>query len=156
MTAYLILRNSVEQATYTSGSGAFQGHKFAVVEGGYKPGYEKSLTVEKTITGHLDVTMGSVFYLASYTIKVYEELDATQLADNMGTYQDLLDYFLLNDPTPTSGSPSNLITLVDHYGVSHNGYLVGTHAPDPLTVTIEGLCAIFHIQIQFMQKDPLA
>jgi hypothetical protein len=157
---YIILRNSVEQAAWDAltpeeqlDPAHFQGKKFAVVMQNYAPGLSKGGTERETIGGVIDVSEGNVFWQWRGIIFVkYDVEDAEQTA-GYGTYADLEDYFKLNNP---HGSPSNVITLIDHYGVAHTGYIrTKEHVPTPLTQMIDGEYAMFTVPLQFLEREKI-
>ena len=153
MTRYIILRNSVEQAAFIANPAAFAGHKFVVIQDSYKPTLTKASSQQRAMDGTLDQTDGSVTFSGQYVLRVTETPSSENTADHYGSQDDLEDYFILNNP---KGTPSNLITLVDHYGNTHNGFLIGDHSPQPLTTILEGEDAHFFVAIQFMERDPVA
>lgn len=150
---YLILRNSVEQAAFVADPLTFQGHKFHVVLQGYKTGLVKRGEERETLGGVIDVAVGHIYWRATFVVFVAHTLSAGEIADNQGNYSDLENYFKLNNPL---GTPSNLITLVDHLGTTHTGFLRGDHIPEPLTYNIEGEHALYYIPINFMEKEAVA
>ena len=116
--------------------------KFAVVQSGYEPTKEKSQTIQTTLSGDLDVSFGAIQEIHNYIIRVRH----TENREGYGSKADLDTFFALNNP---AASPSPKITLVDHYGVSHTVYMIGTHAPIPLSVSIEGTDAYFNVKCSF-------
>jgi len=127
--------------------------KFTVVQGGYNPSLDKSTTLDTTIDGKRDITMGSVFWSARYQIRLRDELTSEETAADWGNRLDLEYFYKLNNP---NGDPSNLITVTDHYGVDHTGYLIGSHQEQPLTTVIHGNQANFIINIEFHEKVAVA
>lgn len=162
MADYIILRNSVEQANWVAqpvpdpedpDERTFYGHKFKVVMGGWKPNHNKSSTVQKTIGGKLDVSVGPIFFGVSYAIWLKEALYQEEDQD-LGVLSDLETYFKLNNPNPSTGNPSNKIYLVDHKecdGLPKVGtamLMLGDHSPEPATTIIVGEEAWYTVQIQ--------
>lgn len=138
---YIILESS-------SGSPSW---RFKVVEGGYNVVKEKAQTENETIGG-IDVAMGAVHEIHEYVVKVKQgrwiitDSGSYQVeADEVGLLSDLEAFYELNDP---GGSPTNVITLTDHYGVEKDVYFVGTFAKQPISTIIEGGNAIFFIPIR--------
>jgi len=131
MASYIVLTSS-------SGSPSY---KFPVIEGGWKPVKEKAQTENETIGG-IDVHMGLVHEVHEYVIKTYESRWAITSSgsyrmcdDDYGVLSDLEWFYDLNDPY---GTPTNVITLTDHYGDNHYCYFVGQFSSAPSTVIIEG------------------
>jgi hypothetical protein len=118
--------------------------QFPVVQGGYKPIKDKKINFNETIRGGLDVGVGSIYETYQYVIRVRAEEEDIAY----GTLSDLDYFYSLNNPAPTSGSPSNLIVLTDHYGLTHYGYFDGQFVPEPVTTIIEGIYAWFMVPIQ--------
>ena len=105
--------------------------KFVVITSGYQPSLEKLQGIQTTVDGHLDVSMGGTYEVHSYMIKVRE----TEPEDGYGTLADLKVYYRLNNPF---GSPTNVLVLTDHFGVSHNVYMVDSFQEGYLGVMIIG------------------
>lgn len=149
-TKYIILRNSVEQAAHLGNPSVHHGHKFAVVyANSYKPRLRKTSQPFESIGGNIDMAIGFIYYEWQGEIRTTQALTTSGSADGYGSLDDLKGYFLLNNPMAT---PSNLITLVDHYGVSHDGYLVGDFEDAPMTVFLQGDQAHYFIGVNFIQK----
>jgi len=111
------------------------GYYFRVLwEGGdgYHAVYKKTTNMQPTVTGKTDFQVGHVRRVWRYLLKVYE---TDPSGGNYGTISDLETLFALNDPT---ASPSNVLTLVDHYEDSYEVYLVGQLDMTPITPRIEG------------------
>lgn len=134
MTSYNYIKIS------TSGSGPIE-KKFKAI--GWMPVKEKLAEIVPTVGGKLDSVWGGVFSSNQYILKVPEAVEVGQEA--WGKKSDLDYFFSLNSP---SGTPSNRLVLTDHYGATHNVWLVGKYAPEPLASIIEGTCAYFMIQIE--------
>jgi hypothetical protein len=152
-TRYIILRNSTEQAAYIGNPNVFQGHKYPVIMEGYKPTLTKNESVDRAVDGTLDMTIGSITFTTQLVLRCRETATTDEATANYGTLGDLETYYKLNDP---GGSPTNVITLVDHFGTAHTGFLVGDYAPQPLTTIISGEDASFFVAIQFMEKAAIA
>src|SRR3990172_393694 len=111
----------------SSGSGG----QFAVVQGGYKPILERNQTVNKTAAGSPDVAQGGIFERHEYMIRCRDTEDRS----GYGTVHELERLWRLNNP---NGTPSDKITLIDHYGNSHTTIFIGQFPKQPLTTIIEG------------------
>lgn len=124
----------------SSGSG---GAFFRVVEGGYKPEKDKGGQINQTAGGGLDVSVGDIYEIHQYLIRVRE--DETEVG--YGDLAELERLWSLNDP---GGTPSNILTLIDHYGVTHQVYFMGKFSRQPVSVIIEGQQAWFMIPCTFV------
>jgi hypothetical protein len=145
---YIILRNSTEQAAFVSDPNTPQGHNFRVVMGGLQPVAKKAQTLDTTIEGELDMSIGSIRDSIRYQLYVVESDP-----EGYGNLSDLRTLFNLNEPNETI---TNLITLVDHGGTTIAGYLVGDHMPAPQTTILTGTGAIYLVPIEFMAKAKTA
>jgi hypothetical protein len=114
--------------------------RFHVVVGGYEPGFIKKGTIEETLNGHIDYSVGSIQQMENLIIRVKHTSDDV----NFGSVADLKTLFSLNNP---NGTPSNVITYTDHWGVSHSIYLIGSFEQSLLTTTIDGVEAVSLIKI---------
>jgi hypothetical protein len=112
----------------------------------YAPVLERTDDIQRTLSGKADKVSGAVIALHQYILRVTAEVADSQY----GTYSDLKYFFLLNTPL---GSPSDVITLTDHYGVQHSCYFAGTLSPENVTTVLEGPNAIFFCKIQLMEID---
>lgn len=124
-------------------SNASLSKRFKVILSGYAPAIEKSGSIKRTLDGKLDITAGGVYDVHEYAVKVKAEVDDPLY----GTLADLKTFIRLNSP---NGTPSNTLTLVDHYGDSHQCVIPpGKYTPEPLGVVIEGQDAYFIMNIAF-------
>lgn len=142
-TAYIVIADT------KTGSPA-KSLKFAVIQGGYQPMMVKNQSIEQTIDGRYDVTMGGIFYHFLYILRVREANTTEEENAGYGHYADLDYFYKLNNP---NADPSNLLTLTDHQTIPHTGYLVGNFVPMPLTTIIEGTQALFTVQIEFIERE---
>jgi hypothetical protein len=178
MADFMIMRNSAEETAWQavltyitdhlSGDSEatkaayrlsnFKGHKFKVVQGGFRKAYSKRGEAAETIGNHLDVSVGGIWMMGDYIIRCkssyYESEDA-----NLGTKADLEGYFLLNNPQGTS---TNVIHIVDHYATDDTSLpgvpciLYGDLAPEPITTLISGTEALYTIRIQLRALEAVA
>jgi hypothetical protein len=139
---YIILATSTGSPAY----------KFKVVEGGYNVVKDKAQTENETIGG-IDVAMGVIHEIHEYIVKTRQSRwiittsgSYRQENDDYGTLDDLEAFYLLNNPKST---PTNIITLTDHYGAVKQAYFVGQFPKKPVSSIIEGGNAIFFMQIRF-------
>lgn len=116
--------------------------KFTVSQTGYQPGITKQQSEKITLDGTPDISMGSLVKRHVYTVKVRE----TESRSGYGTLANLETFYSYNNPI---GTPTNKLTLIDHYGVSHYCYMVGDYIPAPLSTVIEGGDAWFFVQCTF-------
>lgn len=105
--------------------------KFGVIQSGYEPMLEKMQSIQTTLNGGLDVSYGGIYETHSYTIRIRE----TETRFGYGSKADLETFYRLNNPNLV---PSPVITLTDHFGVSHECLMVGNYLPVPVGVMIEG------------------
>jgi hypothetical protein len=123
--------------------------KFRVVLGGYKPMLDRTQTRRRTVTGKIDNQEGPICQRWEYTLKAYEteptdpngEDGATE---GYGTLAHLETFFKYNDP---GGTPTNQLTLTDHYGNTHTVVFSGSMAPVPISVHIAGVNAEHHVPV---------
>lgn len=124
--------------------------QFQVLLSGYKPNLEKSQTVDKTIDGGLDISMGGLYRRDEYLVRVRQE----ETREGYGDLEDLRTFFSLNNP---NGTPSNVITLVSHSGDAYNVVMLGSFSEQLLGVMVEGQSAWSLVQcvFQFLSVTPL-
>jgi hypothetical protein len=92
---------------------------------------QKTQTKSTTIGGGLDITMGGVYEIHDYVIRVSHDDQEAGYAN-----YDTLEYlYRLNNP---NGTPSNVISFTDHYGNTFDAYLTGDFNDDLLGCEIEG------------------
>ena len=121
--------------------------RFRVLFEGYVPIIEKSQTIDKTLDGGLDVSMGGLYETHEYLVRVrYEETDS-----NYGTMDELKTFFSYNNP---NGTPSNVLILTTHFGVNYNVMMVGNFAEKLLGVMIDGIYSFYVIQCTFLFIGP--
>jgi len=121
--------------------------RFRVLFEGYVPIIEKSQTIDKTLDGGLDVSMGGLYETHEYLVRVrYEETDS-----NYGTMDELKTFFSYNNP---NGTPSNVLILTTHLGVNYNVMMVGNFAEKLLGVMIDGIYSFYVIQCTFLFIGP--
>lgn len=132
---------SVPYITLTN-SNASLSKNFRVLLEGYRPSKRKNMTVTECINGGLDVSMGGIRETHQYTIRVRH----TETSGS-GTLSDLETFYSYTNP---SGTPSNIITLVDNDGNSHNCIMSGTFDKTSLTSFITGTEAWFFVNCEFI------
>jgi hypothetical protein len=116
------------------------GSAFRVVQGGFKPIKEKTGEINKTAGGSFDHAVGDIYETFQYIIWVRD----TEVDTGYGDRAELDRIYALNNP---NGSPSNVITLEDHFNQQYDCYMAGQNIPEPLTTTISGQYAWFYIPI---------
>jgi hypothetical protein len=122
--------------------------RFRVIQGGWKPTLSKRQTINETIDGGLDICIGSIYEIVQYVFRLSE----TEADTNFGTKADLQYFYELNNPTPATGQPCNLLTIIDNYEVTKHGYMMGNLIPEPLTTIISGIYAWFMTPIEIRIK----
>ena len=110
--------------------------QFKVVQGTLEPKTSKMQTIDYTLGGRLDVTEGPQPVVRAFTVKTYNYPTGTLPAGaQWGVLDDLKVLYRLRNPL---GTPSHVITLVDHLGASHTGYLVGDFSEKNITPSLDG------------------
>ena len=117
--------------------------RFRAVADGFVDDLDKIQDIQKTINGTLDVSIGSIFRAWNFVVRVRE----TEEDDNYGTYEDLKRFYKYNDPT---GTPSNVLTLVDHYGDTYSVIFAEKFQGKPFATTLEGTEAWYWVNTTFL------
>lgn len=116
------------------------GSAFRVVQGGWKPTQVKTGEVNKTAGGGIDHAVGDIYQIFQYVIWVRD----TETETGYGDRAELERIYALNNP---NGTPSNVITLKDHFNQEFDCLMVGEMVPQPLTTIISGEYAWFYIPV---------
>lgn len=116
--------------------------RFKVIQSGYRKTITKVESVARTLSGQQDVSRGALYTMFEFMVKVRAEVEDS----DYGTISDLETFFALNNPNAT---PSDKITLVDHYGDSFTCIFSKDFTSEPLGVMIEGLDAYFIVKCVF-------
>ena len=115
--------------------------RFICIFPGYNPRKEKRETINTTIDGELDISRGGIYKTYSYVFRVrIDEPDS-----DYGDQEDLEYFYDLNNP---NGSPSDKLTLTDHYGNTWLVAMVGTYDPQVQTVYLDGAYAFALIPVE--------
>jgi len=129
----------------TDDSGATLSKKFRVIAEGYDDGtMSKSMSIEKTIGGGVDASMGEVYKSWAPIIKVRH----TEPISDYGTLDDLKTFYSYSDP---GGTPSNRITFIDHHGSSYTIVFVGELKKQMLSAIIVGEDAWSIVAVLFQE-----
>lgn len=131
--AYIILTNSTGSLSKL----------FRVLLEGYRPSMKKQMTMDECINGSLDVSMGSIRTVHEYAIRVRH----TETSGSYGTLSDLETFYSYNSP---GGTPSNILTLVDNSGITHQVIMAGVFDKTSLTSFISGTEAWFICSCTFV------
>ena len=118
--------------------------KFRVIFQGYKRVKSKPKDFQKTIGGKIDYAVGTIFQRWEFMIKVRE----SEIESDYGDKDDLETFFDYNSPR---GTPSNIISMTDHYGVDHDVLMLGSFDEKTLGVNITGTTAWFHVACVFQE-----
>lgn len=118
--------------------------KFRVIFSGYNRILEKNQSINTTIDGELDVSVGSVKERFIFVVRVRHE----EPVSGYGTMADLEYFYRLNNP---NGTPSNVITFTNHYGVSFNVIMNGELSQQAQGIQIIGDTAWFLFNSSFMK-----
>lgn len=125
-------------------SGSEIDKKFYAILNGYTERHVRGQTVDINVEGAPLITNGGIYKAFDYILKLTHET----LDPSFGNKDDLIALFDLNDP---NGSPSDVITLVDHYGEFHHIKFTGDLEVNPLTVVIEGEDSYFYTPIRVIE-----
>ena len=128
--------------TLTNSNGSLS-KKFQVVLSGHKITLDKSQTVDKTLDGGLDISLGGLYERYEYLVRVRHEEERS----GYGTLADLKTFFSYNNP---NGTPSNVLTLTTHIGQEYYVFMVGSFSEQLLGVMVEGVNAWSLVQCTFM------
>ena len=120
--------------------------KFKVIFGNYANILEKAQSIDKTIDGKLDISVGSIHERYAVTVRVRH----TELDIDFGNEADLRYFFSLNNP---NGTPSNHINMVDHYGNGKTVVMMGDYNAQVQGIMIIGIDAWYVINCMFMVID---
>jgi hypothetical protein len=130
--------------TLTTSDGSTLSKQFRVVEGGFKVFKEKKQSDETTLDGYPDISQGGIYKTFNFTVKVYESDPDNTGGSPWGELADLEQFYDYNNP---NGTPSNVLTMVDHYGDTLYVMFMGQFSLEPATVHLEGNNAIYFIPI---------
>jgi len=118
---------------------------FRVVQAGYNDGMlEKAESLDRTIGGGIDHSMGGIYRSWNPVIKVRQSESVTDYGD----LDDLVYFYNLNNP---GGTPSNIISFVDHHQISYYVRIHGTFAKSLLGVMTEGVNAWSIVQLNLLE-----
>jgi hypothetical protein len=105
--------------------------------------------VKTTLSGSLDKSAGPILKSWRYLLRVPFQTDDS----DYGTMDNLITLFELNDP---NGTPSDIITLTDHYGNDFNVIFVGTLDPENATTILDGYNSHYIVGIELREVVPNA
>jgi hypothetical protein len=125
-------------------SGSELSKKFYAILNGYTEILQKAQTVEDNIEGDPLITNGGIRYMVNYVLKLSAEMADT----SFGTKSDLKAMYALNNP---NAEPSDVLTLIDHYGELHLVKFTGPLEMNPLTTMIDGEDSYFYTPIRFIE-----
>lgn len=112
---------------------------------GFSPPIDRTDDIKITLGGDFDKAAGALVYRWRYVLRVPAES-----SDSLyGTYDELKWFFELNSP---AGTPTDLLTLTDHYGDVHQVIFEGNMLPDPLTTQLDGPNAYMIVPVSFLEK----
>lgn len=132
--------------TLTNSNGSLS-KRFRVVHEGRKIVLTKAQNIDYTIGGKPDITVGAVQEIHNYLVRVRH----TDPDSNYGTLDNLKTFYGYNNP---NGTPSNLITMIDHYGTSKSVFMVGEFSENVMGINIEGSDAWFLVEVTFHVMPP--
>ena len=125
-------------------SGSEVNKKFYAILNGYTERHKRAQSVDTNIEGQPLITNGGIYREFDYVLKLSHEMADT----DFGTKDELIYMYDLNNP---NGSPSDVITLVDNYGLFHTVKFSNDLELNPLTVTIEGTESYFYTPVKFIE-----
>lgn len=97
------------------------------------------------LDGSLDKSAGPIVETWQYNLRVpYSVTDS-----NYGTMAELRTFFSYNDP---NGTPSDVITLTDHFGNNHSVFFYGKLTPQNLTTILDGVNSRWIVPIMLREK----
>lgn len=102
--------------------------------------------IDRALSGTVDKQSGPIIRQFSYALRVPQDTPADP---TFGTYDDLKTFFGYNN---ANAVPSDVITLTDHYTVTHSVYFEGQLDPEPLTTMLEGPNAYYIVQITLQER----
>ena len=137
---------SNKYVTLTNSNNSFS-RKFRVVSEGIIDSLEKKQDIQVSVEGELDISIGSIFKSWQYLFRVRYEENGDDGANDYGTLSDLRKLYKYNNPT---GTPSNVLTLTDHYGSSYSVNFGGKFEPKPFATTLEGTEAWYWVEVVLM------
>jgi hypothetical protein len=105
--------------------------RFICVFPGYDPMYDPKETIDTSLEGALDVQRGGVYKVFQYVFRVRVD----EVNPDYGSQADLEYFYLLKNPR---GTPSDVLTLTDHYGNIWSVLLTGQYNPQAQTVYLDG------------------
>jgi len=132
VTKYFSLTTSDDQIT----------KRFKVIHTGYRRIVQKAETVNRTLSGMQDVSRGGIYTMFDFIIKIREQEDD----EDYGSLADLEYFYLLNNP---NGTPSDKLTMIDHYGNSFFCIFTKDFMPEPMGIMLEGADAYFAVKASF-------
>jgi hypothetical protein len=97
--------------------------------------------IDYTLSGDVDKASGPIIRQFQYVLRVPQ--DAQE--NGYGCMDDLRTLWRYTNP---NASPSDVITLTDHYGDMYDCFFLGDIDPEPLTTMLEGANAWHIVQIQ--------
>ena len=105
----------------------------------------RNQSIEPTLASSIDISYGLALKQYNFTIAAAESSGGTV----WGTYANLETLYGYSDP---GGTPSTLLTLIDHDGGTHTGYLVGNIPREPLSIILSGTTSYWALPVQFLVK----
>lgn len=120
-------------------------YKFRVLAQDYDDGTpEKAETLDRTIGGGIDHSVGGIYVSWSPIIRVRH----TESETDYGTLADLDYFYRLNNP---NGTPSDTIVFIDHMSVEHNVHITGTFQKSLLGVSVEGSEGWYLVRLKLVE-----
>ena len=117
--------------------------RFKVVADGFIENLEKKQDIKTTIDGNLDVSVGSIFRTWQFVVRVREN----EIDGDYGDYDDLKRFYKYNQP---NGTPSNILTMTDHFGDTYNVIFADNLQAKPFATMLEGTDAWYFVNVTFL------
>lgn len=111
---------TVPYFTLKTSDGTLEKH-FRTIAGGWAHTLEKAQSINKTIDGNLDVSVGSIQEKYDFQVRVRE----AETMSGYGDEADLKYFYSLNNP---NGTPTNVITFTDQLGNSMPCVMLGNYS----------------------------
>jgi hypothetical protein len=107
---------------------------------------QRTDSIDYTLSGKIDKQAGPVLKFFNYVLRVPQD----DQGNEYGCMANLTELFDLVNP---NGTPTDVITLTDHYENEFNCYFLGEMVPEPLTTQLEGSNAWYLVPIKLQVKE---
>jgi hypothetical protein len=119
--------------------------RFRVISEGYDNGTpEKTMTMQKTVGGGMDISQGAVYHSWNPTIRVR----GTEIDTSYGSLSELETFFGYNNPNTTV---SDKLIFTDHMGVGRTVVMVGDLRKTLLGALTDGTESHYIVRARFQE-----